>query len=177
MDEIKLITSAQSGDKTAFQTLITEYYPNVSKFLLKLTGNEQTAEDLTQETFIKLIRNIEKYDIYGTATFATWLITIAKNTHIDWLRKNKNIFVDIDSIEIPSDVSLEQDVIDKIDIEIAMQNMAALSKEQAEAIRLRHFEHLTLNEIAVMTGTQPKTVKSRIHNGIVKLRATLKGGN
>jgi RNA polymerase sigma-70 factor (ECF subfamily) len=100
LNDIKLILACQNGEKQAFNDLITLYYPYVSKFLLKLTANETISEDLTQDTFIKLIRSIDKFDVYGKAAFGTYLITIARNCYFDYLRKNKNIVLNIDDYEI-----------------------------------------------------------------------------
>ena len=87
MDETKLIQNCQKGEKQAFNELIKFYYPYLSKFLLKLTSDQVLSEDLLQETFMKVIRNIEKFDIYGKATFSTYILTIARNCYIDYLRK------------------------------------------------------------------------------------------
>ena len=70
-------------------SLLIMHYTYVSKFLLKITANEIVCQDLTQETFLKLIRNIDKFDVYGKASFATYLMTIAKNCYVDYLRKKQ----------------------------------------------------------------------------------------
>lgn len=89
MGDNELIHRCKNGDKTAFQELISRYHPFVFKFLVKITENEQLAEDLTQDIFIKVIRNIDKFDIYGKAKFSTYVITMSKNSYIDYLRKEK----------------------------------------------------------------------------------------
>lgn len=78
MNEKALIKKCQRGDKQAFEELIRLYYDYVSDFLLKTTTDSTLSEDLTQETFLKMIRSIEKFDPGGSAAFGTWLITIAK---------------------------------------------------------------------------------------------------
>ena len=90
MDDIKLIKRCQNGDKEAFQELVKMYHPYVYRFLIRTTGDEQLSQDLTQDTFIKIIRSIEKFDIYGKAKFSTYIITVSKNCYIDYLRKQKN---------------------------------------------------------------------------------------
>lgn len=89
MNEKALIKRCQRGERQAFDELIRLYYDYVSGFLLKNTADETLSEDLTQETFLKMIRSIEKFDPGGSAAFGTWLITIAKNCYIDHLRKNR----------------------------------------------------------------------------------------
>ena len=98
MNEKALIKKCQRGNRTAFDELIRLYYEYVSGFLLKITMNETLTEDLTQETFLKMIRSIEKFDTEGSAGFGTWLVTIAKNCYIDNLRRNRVYIEDIESI-------------------------------------------------------------------------------
>jgi RNA polymerase sigma-70 factor (ECF subfamily) len=174
LDEYSLIISAQKGEKEAFQSLIISYYPYVSKFLCGMCEDKTLSEDLTQETFIKLIRGIELFDIHGSASFATYVMTVAKNCYIDYLRINKRILLNLDDQEIISD-NLQDAVIDTIETEEIFKILKQLPPEQAEAIKLKYMERCTLQEIAQRFHCEPKTIKSRIHNGITKLRQALKG--
>ena len=72
MDEKALVKACQKGDRQAFEALIRLFYPYVSRFLLKMTLDESLAEDLTQDTFLKMIQNIEQFDADGGALFGTW---------------------------------------------------------------------------------------------------------
>ena len=173
MNEKSLIKKCQRGDRQAFDELIRMYYDYVSGFLLKTTADKTLSEDLTQETFLKMIRNIEKFDTGGSATFGTWLITIAKNCFIDHLRRNHIRFEDIDDIQIADKHSMEEDIERKTEYERVLTAMGTLPPEQAIAIRLKYVEDMTLAQIAERFGVQPKTIKSRIHDGTVKLRKML----
>jgi len=175
VNERKLLRAAQGGDKEAFQQLILAYYPYVKKFLLKLSGSEQDAEDLTQETFLKLIRGIRQYEPSGNALFATWLMTIAKHCYLDFLRRNRLITVDFNALELPSDEFFEGEIERREDADALWRAMETLPPEQALAVRLRHFEQQSLEEIAARMGIEAKTAKSRVHLGVVKLRKTLGG--
>jgi len=175
VNERKLLRMARDGDKEAFQQLILAYYPYVTKFLRKLCGNGQDAEDLTQETFLKLIRSIRQYEPSGQAAFATYLITIAKHCYLDFLRRNQHITVDFDALVLPSGEFFEGEIERREDAETLRRAMEALPPEQALAVRLRHFERQSLEEIALQMGCEAKTVKSRIHIGVVKLRKALGG--
>ena len=84
MNDKALIKRCQRGDRQAFDELIRLYYDYVSGFLLKNTGDETLSEDLTQATFFKMIRSIEKYDTGGSASFGTWLITICGEIVFNW---------------------------------------------------------------------------------------------
>ena len=180
MNEKALIKKCRRGDRQAFNELIRLYYDYVSGFLLKTTTDETLTEDLTQETFLKMIRNIEKFDPGGSAAFGTWLITIAKNCYIDHLRRNRIYLENIDDLPIEDERNVADEVEHKLEYEWVLNAMETLPPEQALAIRLKYVENMTLAQIAERFGVQPKTIKSRIHDGTVKLRKKLnlegKGG-
>lgn len=173
MNEKALIQRCRRGDRQAFDELIRLYYDYVSGFLLKTTANAELAEDLTQETFLKMIRNIEKFDPGGRVAFGTWLITIAKNSYIDHLRRHRIRLEDVDSLPLADERNVADEVERKLQYERLLEAMATLPPEQALAIRLKYVEDMTLAQIAERFGVQPKTVKSRIHDGTVKLRKML----
>ena len=180
MNEKALIKKCQLGDRQAFDELIRLYYDYVSGFLLKTAEDEALCEDLTQETFLKMIRNIEKFDIGGSATFGTWLITIAKNCYIDHLRRNRICAEDIDALQPEDGRNIADEIEQKLQYEEVLKAMQTIPTEQALAIKLKYAEDMTLAQIAERFGVQQKTVKSRIHDGTVKLRKKLnlkKGAN
>lgn len=159
MNEKSIIKRCQRGDRLAFDELIRLYYDYVSGFLLKNTADETLTQDLTQETFLKMIQSIESFDPGGRASFGTWLITIAKNCYIDHLRRNRVHIEDIDALPIED--------------ERILAALDTLPPEQALAIRLKYVEDMTLEQIAKQFDVAPKTIKSRIHDGTVKLRKKL----
>ena len=173
MNEKALIKKCQHGDRQAFEDLIRLYYDYVFGFLLKNTADETLSEDLTQETFLKMIRSIEKYDPGGSAGFGTWLITIAKNCYIDHLRRNRIYLEDIASLPLADERCVADEVERKLQYEQLLAAMETLPPEQALAIRLKYVEDMTLAQIARQLGVPPKTIKSRIHEGTVKLRTKL----
>ncbi len=177
MDEHQLILSAQRGEKKALQSLIAMYYPYVSNFLLKLCGDETVSQDLTQDTFLKLIQRIDQFDIHGKAAFSTYVMAIAKNCYIDYWRHSKKTMLCLEEESILDDSDLQEKVLDRMQAEEVLKILDRFPPEQAAAIRLKYLEQQTLQEIALRFGCEPKTVKSRIHNGMVKLREILKGGS
>jgi RNA polymerase sigma-70 factor, ECF subfamily len=173
VNEKALIKRCQRGDRQAFDELIRLYYDYVSGFLLKNTGDEMLTEDLTQEAFLKMIRSIEKYDPGGSASFGTWLITIAKNCYIDYLRRNRIRLENIELLPLVDERNVADEVEKKLQYERIVEAMETLPQEQALAIRLKYVEDLTLAQIAERFGVQQKTIKSRIHDGTVKIRRRL----
>ncbi len=174
MKENALIRQCQKGDRRAFEELISLFYPYVSGFLLKTTKDPSLAEDLTQDTFLKMIHSIDKYHVQGKASFGTWLITIARNCYIDYWRRNRTYPDTTDHYQVESPQNICEDLITKLQYEEAIKAIEKLPPEQGMAIRLKYEESLTLNEIAERFGVPAKTIKSRIHDGTVKLRKLLK---
>lgn len=178
MKEKELIKQCQRGDREAFDALIRLFYPYVSNYLLKMTLDQTLAEDLTQETFLKMIRSIDRYRVNGKASFGTYLITIAKNSYIDYCRRKRPVFAREMELE-PDGDNMEERILAKLDYEAFMRHMEALPLNQQRAIKLKYVDELTLKEIASLTGVPEKPVKSRIHEGTKKLRKLLglqKGG-
>ena len=93
------------------EELYRQYYDVIFKYLMCLSKNKEIAEDLTQETFYKMIKKINTYK--GKAKFSVWLCEIAKNTYYDELRKNKKISKNEEIDNIISDQNLEMDYIEK----------------------------------------------------------------
>ncbi len=170
MNEKELVKASQRGDEQAFEELIRMFYPYVQKFLLKTSGSEDIAQDICQETFLKMIRNIEKYDVNGAAGLGTWLVTIAKNNYIDYMRRNNVYLEDIEEIKSYDTGNFEMEVITKMEYEEALRMIDLLPLEQGLAIKMKYIEDMTLSEIAEKMGVPQKTIKSRIHDGTVKLR-------
>ena len=173
-NEKKLIKACKKGDKQAFDELIRRYYPYVKGFLTKTTSDEVLSDDLTQDTFLKIIQKIELFDLKQNISFGTYLITVAKNTYIDYCRRNCHISICIDDIILPDGSSVDDNIISKLESERLERMLDSIPPEQAQAIRLKYYEKLSLNEIAEISGVKPQTVKSRIHDGKVKLRKILK---
>jgi RNA polymerase sigma-70 factor, ECF subfamily len=180
MEDNELIIQCKNGEKSAFENLISKYHPVVFKYLCRISGDEFIAEDLVQETFIKMIRGIEKYDTYGKATFQTYLICMAKNCYIDYYRKEKKRSKDIiidENLSSEEFNNIEELVLSKMDNVIIFEAMENLTDNQKMVIRMKYIDELTTKEIGEILNIESKTIKSRIHNGMVKLRKMLQGGD
>ncbi len=175
MNDIKLIKKCQKGNKEAFNELISLYYPYIFKFLIKLTRNKELTEDLVQNTFMKMIVNIENYNTKSNALFSTYLITIAKNTYIDYLRKNNKELQELDIDSYSDKISSEYSWFKNNDYNFVMEKINELPIVQKEAIKLKYLEGYTLKEIAKIQKVESKTIKSRLFEGKRKLKEEMKG--
>lgn len=180
MEDNEIIKRCKDGEKEAFNELICKYHPFVYKYLYRISEDDQIAEDLVQETFVKIIRSIEKFDPKGSARFSTYLIQIAKNCYIDHYRKEKKRASDVPLDEIigtkPTEKDITEFVTDKLYNQNVLKLLEDLPEDQQIAIKMKYIEDLTLKEIGDILDVEPKTIKSRIHNGMVRLRKMIKGG-
>ncbi|MGS4346744.1 RNA polymerase sigma factor [Myroides odoratus] len=161
------IEAAKKGDQTAFTSLLNQYWSEVYYFILKQTGNETDAEDITIETFSKAFSSITSYN--SQFAFNTWLLTIAKNTHIDLIRKRKDIhFVDITDEEqqyiniVDDSDTIEEELIREQNLEIFKNYIRLLKPHYQEVIELRFFQELSYNEIASILNEPLNNVKIKI---------------
>lgn len=153
--EIKAyIDKAIKGDQVAFTFLLDKYWNEVYAFMLQRTENETDAEDITIETFSKAFDKIATYN--PEFQFNTWLIAIAKNVHIDLLRKKKSsLFIDITDEEddlaygIADDSpSAEDQIITEQNLNRLLQFIKQLKPAYQEVIQMRYFQEMSYQEIA-----------------------------
>lgn len=167
--EIKpLIEKAKAGDQVAFTSLLDFYWNEVYGFMLKRTENETDAEDITIETFAKAFDKIATYN--PEFQFNTWLIAIAKNVHIDLLRKKKSsLFIEITDEEdqqaynvADTTPSAEDELITEQNLSQLLQYIKELKPHYQEVIQLRYFQELSYQEIADKIEEPLNNVKIKI---------------
>ena len=154
MEIKKQIEKAKIGDQVAFTSLLDYYWNEVYGFMLKRTENETDAEDITIETFAKAFDKIATYN--PEFQFNTWLIAIAKNVHIDMLRKKKStLFLDITDEEdnqaynvADTSPSPEDKIITEQNLSRLLQFIKELKPHYQEVIQLRYFQELSYQEIS-----------------------------
>lgn len=169
-------------DPEVLDLLIEQYYYRLFRYLLHLTGNRGMAEDIFQETWMKVLERGHQYN--GQSKFEAWLFTIARNLVFDRLRGAKNA-VSLNDLTQPGKsgsqsrhpVAKQESPLDSVErLEQGEQTIALLGKLPAlyrEALVLRFQEALSLEEIASVVEAPLSTVKSRIYRGLRLLRETL----
>lgn len=168
MEVIKYIEKAKKGDQVAFTYLLDHYWNEVFGFMLKRTENETDAEDIAIETFSKAFDKIATYN--PEYQFNTWLIAIAKNVHIDLLRKRKSsLFVEITDEEdqqayniADTTPSAEDELITEQNLSRLLQYIKELKPHYQEIIQLRYFQELSYLEIAEQLNEPLSNVKIKL---------------
>jgi RNA polymerase sigma-70 factor (ECF subfamily) len=180
--EIKpFIEKAKLGDQVAFTFLLDHYWNEVYGFMLKRTENETDSEDISIETFAKAFDKISTYN--NDFQFNTWLIAIAKNVHIDLLRKKKSThFIEITDQEdqqaynvADSSPSAEDDLISEQNLSRLLQFIKELKPNYQEVIQMRYFQELTYQEIADKIGEPLSNVKIKLLRAKKLLAAIIEG--
>ncbi|MBN6187539.1 RNA polymerase sigma factor SigW [Aneurinibacillus sp. BA2021] len=181
--EQRIIQKAKNGDRDAFAELVDLYKDKVYHVSYRMLGNRQEAEDVAQETFLRVYANLDNYD--PQYKFSTWIYRIASNLSIDTLRKRKkNLSIDaeisgtegVDWHDRLADTSKgpEEEVLtDELQEEVQGAIMG-LSPKYRAVMLLRYIEDLSLQEISEAVQLPISTIKTRIHRGREALRKKLR---
>jgi len=168
-------------DPDLLDRLIEQYQHRLLRYLLYLAGNRELAEDLFQETWIRVLECGHRYD--GEHAFSTWLYAVARNLTIDYLRKRNPVSLDglmEDEEHVPFEPADTRPpawelVAQHEQAERISAALVSIPAEYRETVLLRFQEGLTLEEIATVTGAPVGTVKSRLYRGLNMLMSRLKG--
>ena len=175
----KLILRFQEGDINAYNELVKRYKDRLLNFVLRYFNNVEQAEDVVQDTLIKLYTHASYYK--NVAKFSTWIFTIAKNNSLTELRKNKRKKTDslwTEDGQIIDINSKEESLDSKVQNEIAIDQLNKFLDEIPEnfrmAVVLRDFQELSYEEISKILEIPIGTIKSRINRGRIQLAEKMK---
>ncbi len=176
----KLIKELLQGNESAMEILVKRYYDLVHSFIYRNTSDYNIAYDITQDVFIKMMKNIDKYQIEN-GKFKNWLLKIAVNTTKDYFRsktyKQRTQSYDISNQEIEDRTNVV-DILSKKEEAIKIKEaIGNLPKLQREAVILKYYNDLKIKEISHITGENENTIKSRLFNGVKNLKRLLGGDN
>lgn len=183
-DETATIARALGGNQKAYAELTKRHQKAIYHIIYKIVRNEETADDLTQETFMKAFASLATYR--SEYRFSTWLYKIAANCSIDFLRKRRIDALSLDRPIETQDGTVEIEVPDysyhpEKDLERKQQRISiqeaidSLPPKYREVIVCRHKEDKSYDEIADLLGVPVGTVKARIFRARELLKKKLKG--
>lgn len=175
----------KAGDARAFATLVQRHRGPVFNFILRFVQQRQRAEDVLQETWLKVVRSSSEYE--PKARFTTWVFTIARNLCVDSARKES--YRHADSLDAPTGDDEGRALGDAVSDDgrtapdrsaynagvrpVLEQAIAELPEEQREVFLLREYQGIGFKEIAQVTGVNENTVKSRMRYALEGLRKRL----
>ncbi len=161
-----LVYAAKQEDQHAFRQLLDLHWNELYGFMIKRTENENDAEDLCLQAFSKAFDKIETYN--NEFTFSTWLTSIAKNLHVDLIRKEKSRLhqsTDVDEVGrdvIDETLGPEDQLIRSQNLDKLLQQVRSLKPIYRDVIQLRFFQELSHKEMATQLGLSLSNVKVRL---------------
>ena len=176
-DDVALIQRILAGDENAFATLIEKYQQQVHALAFRKVGNFQTAEDITQETFLQIHQKLATLN--DPAKFSGWLYAIVNHLCIAWYRKNR---LQVQSLEETHISEIETDAYSRyvatehvkataeVQRDLVKKLLTKLKESDREVITLHYFEEMTSSEIGELLGVSENTIKSRLHRARQQLK-------
>ena len=176
------VAQARAGDSGAFRILVERHSRNLFRLAYRMTGHQQDAEDVVQETFLRAYRQLSKFD--DRASFGTWLYRIAANCSLDLIRVRKRRSEHLEPAPeegAPDPVQSLPDTAptpDRLAMSGEVERKVAavlddLSEMERTAFVLRHYEGMCIDDIGRTLGVQPNAAKHSIFRAVQKLRRAL----
>ena len=174
--EHRMIRRAKRGDGAAMEALIRAHQDALYAFMLRISGKPHIAEDIVQEAFVRVLRNIDRFDT--RFRFSTWVFTIAKRLYVNAMQKHKPAY-DTDTVgaqagrsETPGWISAETETRDNIR-DLLDAAIDGLNDQQREIVLLFHQQSWSILEIAEHLGMPEGTVKSHLHRARRRMRKAI----
>ena len=175
-DEAQLIAATQKGDHDAFAFLMRLYKDRVFNTALRFVGNWAIAEELTQDVFVSVYRNIGGFK--GESKFSTWLYRVTWNLCTDWLRRNRRPDRRTEAVDeadaLPDKrVDLEGEVLEEEQRVAVRDALDRLDEKYRSVIVLHYYQKLSYDQIAAVLDMPAKTVETRLYRARKALRESL----
>lgn len=169
MENRVLIKYIREGDKRGWNMLIDRYSRTVYNLAFNFCGSSDDANDLTQDIFIKIYKNIDKFD--ENLNISSWIMRISKNHCIDYWRKNKknNFRIDLEDNLVKDEHSPEENLIKSGDLNKLREKMLQLKPDARSLLILRDIQDHSYQEIADSLEIPLGTVKSKINRARIQL--------
>ena len=166
-----------SGDDSAFEDIIRDYKDGLMLYLNNFTDNIFIAEDLMQDTFVKLVTKRPHYS--GRSSFKTWLYAIGRNTALDYLRRHRpTVDVPVDELAVlASAEEVERDYLKDEDKRALHKAISALKAEYRQILWLAYFEELPLKECAVIMKKSTRAAETLVWRARQALKVKLEEEN
>ena len=185
LNDNELVQQFIEGDQKSLEILIYRHKSRIFSYILLIVKNQELAEDVFQETFIKVIRSLKRGKYVENGKFVSWVLRIAHNLIIDHFRKEKlQGTVSNDSTEVDifnSQKFSEETVEDQMVISQILNDVKELIKElpedQQQVIYMRHYMGLSFKEIAEQTGVSINTALGRMRYALINLRKLIQKKN
>src|SRR5438046_1083344 len=167
----RLVERAQVGDRSALEERYLLHFDRIYSYLHMTVGNRHDAEDLTTQTFLKMLESITKFR-WGSAPFSAWLFRIAHNLAMDHFRASRRWQPEEDVPQPPGETepSAEAQALQSIGRQSMLELIENLSQEQQQVLTLKFVFNFPNAEVATILGKTEGAVKSLQHRALVSLQ-------
>jgi RNA polymerase sigma-70 factor (ECF subfamily) len=184
LNDNELIALYTSGDESALVTLINRYEKKVFSYILMSVKNRELAEDIFQDTFVKVINTLKSGNYKEEGKFIQWVMRIANNLKIDYFRKQQRMpaYETLGEFDIfdriyGTEPSIEQKIITEQIYEDIQNMLQYLSEEQRTVLKMRIYEDVSFKDIAEQTGVSINTALGRMRYALINLRKIIEERN
>jgi RNA polymerase sigma-70 factor (ECF subfamily) len=185
LNDNELVQRFIEGDQNSLEILVHRHKNRIYSYILLIVKNQQLAEDIFQDTFIKVIRSLKKGKYVENGKFLSWVLRIAHNLTIDHFRKEKlqatisndGLEVDIFNSRKFSEKNIEDIMINDQILNDVKELIKELPEDQQQVIYMRHYMGLSFKEIAEQTGVSINTALGRMRYALINLRKLIKQKN
>ena len=186
MTDEELAVEYVEGNNRAFDELLNRTKTGIFSYIIFIVHNQEVANDILQETFLKAITNLQMRKYTPTGKFNAWMIRIAHNAIMDWYRRQKTKqIIDMDDdfdIASMSDKTLmetsSEDLMANAQVLADVKAMIDfLPEAQREVVQMRYYQNLSFKEIAALTGVSINTSLGRMRYALINLRRLAKEHN
>jgi RNA polymerase sigma factor (sigma-70 family) len=182
LSDQELVAAFLNGDELSIETLINRHRSKVYTYIYLTIKNHSLAEDLFQETFIKVVQSLRAGKYKDNGRFLSWVIRIAHNLIIDHFRKEKqmnSVSNDDSELDLLNNKKFAEDNIEDLLVSDQIREdirklVNELPADQREVVLMRHFGGLSFKEIAEQTGVSINTALGRMRYALINLRKMIK---
>jgi len=185
LSDNELVQRFVQGDQESLETLILRHKNRVFSYILLIVKNQELAEDIFQETFIKVIRSLKKGKYIENGKFISWVLRISHNLIIDHFRKiklkgtvsNDSLEIDIFNSQKFSEKTIEDELVNAQILNEVKHLIKELPEDQQQVIYMRHYLGLSFKEIADQTDVSINTALGRMRYALINLRKLIEKKN
>jgi RNA polymerase sigma-70 factor (ECF subfamily) len=185
LNDNELVQRYIEGDQNSLEVLVHRHKNRIYSYILLIVKNQELAEDIFQDTFIKVIRSLKRGKYVESGKFISWVLRIAHNLIIDHFRKEKlqatisNDALEVDIFNSPkfSDKNIEEIMIKDQILSDVKELIKELPEDQQQVIYMRHYMGLSFKEIAEQTDVSINTALGRMRYALINLRKIIKQKN
>ena len=174
----RLVERAQSGERDALEELYLLHFDRIYSYLHLSVGNRHDAEDLTTQTFLRMLESIGKFR-WRSAPFSAWLFRIAHNLAMDHFRANRRWQPQeqVPEPEPPEESAAEEEALESIGRRSMLELIENLSHEQQQVLALKFVFNFSNNDAATILGKTEGAIKSLQHRALASLQRQLAGAS